>query len=135
METASNITNRTEAFPRSFEYMGTENEQVTYRWTISDTGIGMSEEFLKRVYEPFSQEQVDARSVYKGSGLGMTIVKSLVDKMGGTIHIKSREGIGTQFQITIRSISPGSAKRSVNRSCRYVRMCMDYIFFWQKIMS
>lgn len=42
---------------------------ITYRWTISDTGIGMSEEFLQHIFEPFSQEQADARSVYHGSGL------------------------------------------------------------------
>ena len=83
------------------DYMGSEAGRVTYRWTIADTGIGMSEEFLKRIYEPFAQEQIDARSVYKGSGLGMTIVKSLVDKMGGTIEIKSKEGEGTEFRITL----------------------------------
>lgn len=73
----------------------------TYRWTITDTGIGMIEGFLKRIYEPFAQEKNDARSVYHGAGLGMTIVKQLVEQMGGTIEITSKEGSGSQFVVTI----------------------------------
>ena len=73
----------------------------TYRWTISDTGVGMSQEFLQRVFEPFAQEKNDARSVYQGTGLGMSIVKSLVDKMGGTIEVSSQVGVGSTFVITI----------------------------------
>lgn len=73
----------------------------TYRWTISDTGIGMSEEFLKHIFEPFTQEKKDARSVYQGTGLGMTIVKNLVEKMNGSIEITSEMGVGSTFVITI----------------------------------
>ena len=73
----------------------------TYRWTISDTGVGMSQEFLQRIFEPFAQEKNDARSVYQGTGLGMSIVKSLVDKMGGTIEVSSQVGVGSTFVITI----------------------------------
>ena len=73
----------------------------TYRWTISDTGVGMSQEFLQRIFEPFAQEKNDARSVYQGTGLGMSIVKSLVDKMGGTVEVSSQVGVGSTFVITI----------------------------------
>lgn len=74
----------------------------TYRWTISDTGIGMSKEFMeKHLFEPFSQEKIDARSVYQGTGLGMTIVKSLVEAMGGSISVTSEEGVGSTFIIII----------------------------------
>ena len=73
----------------------------TYRWTITDTGIGMSEEFLAHIFEPFSQEKNDARSVYQGTGLGMSIVKRLLDKMGGTIAVTSQVGVGSTFTITI----------------------------------
>ncbi len=74
----------------------------TYRWTISDTGIGMSKEFMeKHLFEPFSQEKIDARSVYQGTGLGMTIVKSLVEAMGGSISVTSEEGVGSTFVIVI----------------------------------
>ena len=84
-----------------FEYLGMEENRVTYRWTIADTGIGMSQEFLVHIFEPFAQERSDARSVYQGTGLGMAIVKSLVDKMKGNIEITSEEGMGSTFVITI----------------------------------
>ena len=73
----------------------------TYRWRITDTGVGMNEEFLQHIFEPFTQERSDARSVYQGTGLGMTIVKSLVDRMGGTITVNSQEGVGSEFIIII----------------------------------
>ncbi len=73
----------------------------TYRWTISDTGVGMSREFLEHIYEPFVQEKNDARSVYHGIGLGMSIVKELIDQMGGSISIESEPGIGSTFIVAI----------------------------------
>lgn len=73
----------------------------TYRWTITDTGVGMSEEFLEHIFEPFAQEKNDARSVYHGTGLGMAIVKGLLDQMGGEISITSEEGVGSTFVICI----------------------------------
>ena len=76
-------------------------DRITYRWTIRDTGIGMSAEFLEHIFEPFAQEQTDARSVYNGTGLGMSIVKSLIDKMEGTIEVTSEPGEGTCFIITL----------------------------------
>lgn len=99
--------------------LGIADNIVTYRWTISDTGIGMSQEFLKRIFEPFSQEHADARSVYNGTGLGMSIVKALVDKMNGTIEVRSKEGEGTVFTITIpfeiaRETADAAAQESEN---------------------
>lgn len=73
----------------------------TYRWTITDTGEGMSEEFLNHIFETFAQEKNDAQSVYQGIGLGMAIVKSLLDQMGGTISVSSEKGVGSKFVITI----------------------------------
>ena len=69
--------------------LSSDSDTVTYRWTISDTGIGMSPDFLSRIFDPFTQEHSDARSVYQGAGLGMPIVKSLIEKMHGTIEIHS----------------------------------------------
>lgn len=77
-----------------------ENHAV-YRFTVQDTGIGMSEEFQQRMFEPFTQENAGARSVYGGTGLGMSITKSLVDKMGGTIGVESKQGVGTTYTITL----------------------------------
>lgn len=85
----------------------------TYRWTITDTGVGMSEQFLKNIFEPFTQEKNDARSVYHGTGLGMAIVKNLLDKMNGTIEVTSKEGVGSRFVITIPfEIAPAPAEQS-----------------------
>lgn len=78
-----------------------DEKTVFYICTISDTGIGMSPEFMEHLFDPFSQEKVDARSVYHGTGLGMSIVKSLVDKMNGTIEVESKQNVGTTFTITI----------------------------------
>lgn len=72
-----------------------------YRWTISDTGIGMSEEFLKHIFNPFAQERNTNENVQQGIGLGMSIVKGLLEQMGGTIEIASKEGVGSTFVITI----------------------------------
>lgn len=83
------------------ECLGKKDNTVTYRWTISDTGIGMSEEFVKHIYDPFVQEHYDARSVYQGTGLGMSIVKSLVDHMNGSIEVSSQVGVGTKFVLTL----------------------------------
>ena len=89
------------------------SDTVTYRWTISDTGIGMSPDFLSRIFDPFTQEHSDARSVYQGTGLGMPIVKSLVEQMHGTIEIHSQEGVGTTFLITLPfQPAPDSAPRT-----------------------
>ena len=85
----------------SLQCISTENDIVTYQWCIADTGIGMSEEFLKHIFEPFVQEKISSRSNYQGTGLGMAIVKSLLDRMNGTIKITSKEGVGTTFLITI----------------------------------
>ncbi len=70
-------------------------------FTCSDTGIGMSKEFQKHLFEPFTQESNDARSTYNGTGLGMAIVKNLLDKMGGTIDFSSEKDVGTTYHITI----------------------------------
>lgn len=77
------------------------DDTVTYRWTIADTGIGMSEDFLQHIFDPFTQENSDARSVYRGTGLGMSIVKGLIDRIGGQIEVSSRKGVGSVFTITI----------------------------------
>lgn len=78
-----------------------DENRVTYQAIISDTGIGMSKEFMEHMFEAFSQEHSDARSVYQGTGLGMAIVKGLVDKMGGTIEVTSELDVGSTFVVTV----------------------------------
>lgn len=74
---------------------------INARVTVADSGIGMSEEFLKTIFEPFAQENDhDARTQYKGTGLGMAIVKQLMDLFGGKIDIASKQGMGTTIVLT-----------------------------------
>lgn len=75
--------------------------RALFCFTIEDTGIGMTPEFLKHIYEPFAQESNDARSKFQGTGMGMPIVKSLIDMMGGTIEISSELGVGSTFNVQI----------------------------------
>ena len=76
-------------------------ERVLIDVTIKDTGIGMSEDFLKNIFQPFVQADQGARSQYKGTGLGMAIVKELLERMGGTIQIDSVENQGTTIHVVI----------------------------------
>lgn len=78
-----------------------KGNKVVYRFVVSDTGIGMSEEFLQHIFEPFAQANDDARSTFQGTGMGMPIVKALVEKMGGTIEVVSELGVGSSFIVTV----------------------------------
>ena len=83
------------------EEVSSTADTVVYRFTISDTGRGMSEAFQQKLFEPFSREEDPADTFYPGTGLGMSIVKKLVDKMGGTIAVQSRKGHGSTFIVTL----------------------------------
>ena len=83
------------------EIVSEQPEMMTMEFVCRDTGIGMSEAFQKRIFEPFAQEDVGSRTKYAGTGLGMPITKKLVEKMGGTISFESKEGAGTSFVIRI----------------------------------
>lgn len=72
-------------------------ETVTCRFSVTDTGIGMSEEFQKQMFDPFTQEHGENRSEFKGTGLGLSIVKRIVEQMGGKIRVESEKDIGTKF--------------------------------------
>ncbi len=77
------------------------NRQATLRFTISDTGIGMSEEFLPRIFDAFSQEDSSSTNKFGSTGLGMPITKSIVELMNGQIEVESEKGVGTTFVVTI----------------------------------
>lgn len=68
---------------------------------IADTGVGMSPEYLKNIFTPFLQESNETAETYGGSGLGLSIVKSLLDLMGGTISVHSEKGVGTKFVVCL----------------------------------
>ena len=78
-----------------------DGENAEFEFVCSDTGKGMSREFQKHMFEPFSQEEKGARTTFGGSGLGLSIVKKLVEKMDGQIQVESREGEGSTFTITL----------------------------------
>lgn len=78
-----------------------DDGRALFCFSFSDTGIGMAPEFLKHIYEPFAQEGDDARSKFQGTGMGMPIVKSLIELMGGTIEISSEVGVGSTFNVQI----------------------------------
>ena len=80
---------------------GEDDRYIVICYRISDTGIGMSEEFVEHIFEEFSQEESNARTQYKGTGLGMTITKRYVDLMGGSIFVESKKNEGSTFVVEI----------------------------------
>ena len=85
----------------SREIPSKQTSMPTLEFVCRDTGIGMTEAFQKRIFEPFAQEHAGSRTKFAGTGLGMPITKKLVEKMGGTISFESKEGTGTTFVIRI----------------------------------
>ena len=83
------------------EILSEQPEMTTMEFACRDTGIGMKDAFQKHIFEPFAQEHTGSRTKYAGTGLGMPISKKLVEKMGGTITFKSKEGVGTIFLIRV----------------------------------
>ena len=80
---------------------GSDSQHIVVRYTVSDTGVGISEEFLPHIFDEFTQEESDARTQYRGTGLGMAISKRYVELMGGTISVKSQKGVGSVFVIEL----------------------------------
>lgn len=91
-------------------------ESGCYRVIVSDTGIGMAPEFLEQIYDPFERERTQTISGIQGSGLGMAIVKNLVNMMGGTIQVESEVGVGTTFTVifTFKLVSARDAAAAEN---------------------
>ena len=90
--------------------------------TVADNGIGMSQEFLKHIFEPFERERTSTVSKVEGSGIGMGIVKKLVGLMGGTVEVESKIGVGSTFTVTIpcriASEEEAQAKRAADPADR-----------------
>ena len=86
---------------RIVEHQDAPEGYARYSFHIKDTGIGMSEEFQQHIFEPFTREQAATVSGIQGSGLGMAITKNIVDMMGGTISVKSKVGVGSEFTVDL----------------------------------
>lgn len=83
------------------EELGVDNDYAQFSFLVIDDGIGISEEFIHRIYEPFSREKNTTKSGVMGTGLGMAITRSIVNMMGGTIKISSLQGVGTTVTIML----------------------------------
>ena len=80
---------------------GADDRHMIVRYRVTDTGVGMTKEFMKHIFDEFSQEESSARTHYKGSGLGMAISKRYVDLMGGNISVESEKGKGSTFTVEL----------------------------------
>ncbi len=91
-----------------------DNKSV-FKFTMRDTGIGMSEDYIPKLFEPFSQEDFSTKTIYGSTGLGMSISKNIVEMMNGEIDVRSKKGEGTTFTVTLtleESANAGDAKAS-----------------------
>ena len=86
---------------RVTEKRGAPAGYARYEFCVKDTGIGMSEEFVAHIFEPFEREHNSTTSGVQGTGLGMAITKNIVDMMNGTILVKSKQGVGTEFTVSL----------------------------------
>lgn len=111
-------------------YPGTDEKHIIIRYVVQDNGIGMSEEFQKELFKPFSQEDdANARTKYKGTGLGMAITKKHIDMMGGSIAVESKKGVGTTFTVEIpleltEQVIQSKQKQSLHRDLTGVHVLM-----------
>ena len=83
------------------QYQGTDKERCLYEIRVKDTGIGMSPEFARKIFDPFERERTSTVSKTQGTGLGMAITRNIVDMMGGTIGIQTKQGKGTEFIVRL----------------------------------
>ena len=103
---------------------------ANFDFTIKDTGIGMSEEFVRRIFEPFERERNSTISKIQGTGLGMAITKNIVDMMNGSIRVKSEQGVGTEFVVSL-TFRLQNAKKEVQdipelKNCRALVVDDDF---------
>ena len=111
-------------------YPGADEKHIITRYVVRDNGIGMSEEFQKKLFDPFSQEDdANARTQYKGTGLGMAITKKYVDMMGGSIAVESKKGAGATFTVEIplelpEQVIPSEQKQHLHRDLTGIHVLM-----------
>ena len=115
---------------RITEKPGAPEGRAKYEFLIKDTGIGMSKEFVERIFEPFERETTSTISKIQGTGLGMAITKNIVDMMNGTIQIKSEPGVGTEITVsfTFRVHSGSQEPRDIPKlkGCRALVVDDDF---------
>ena len=104
-----------------------DDRHINVRYRIADTGIGMSEDFLPHLFEEFTRERSSTESKLNGTGLGMPIVKKLVDLMQGTIEVESQVGKGTKITVTLphRIAQEEDTKRIIEKAEGYDENCFQ----------
>ena len=111
-------------------YPGADEKHIITRYVVRDNGIGMSEEFKRKLFDPFSQEDyANARTLYKGTGLGMAITKKYVEMMGGSIAVESKKGAGSTFTVEIplelpEQVIPSEQKQHLHRDLTGIHVLM-----------
>ena len=114
-----------------------ESGYMIERIRVSDTGIGMSQDYLTKIFEPFTREQNTTKSKIAGTGLGMSIVKKYVDLLGGTINVESELGKGSTFTVTLkhRIADESYYEKNIWESLEQeVKSSKAGISFWRRIM-
>ena len=115
---------------RITERPGAPTGYASYEFCIKDTGIGMSEEFVSHIFEPFERERNSTISGIQGTGLGMAITKNIVDMMNGSIHVKSEQGVGTEFSVSFTFRLSAGPKEPVTipglKNCRALVVDDDF---------
>ena len=91
--------------------------------TVDDNGIGMSQEFQQRIFEPFERERTSTVSKVEGSGIGMGIVKKLGELMSGTVEVESKIGVGSTFTVTILCRIASKDEAQVKRDTTMTAQC------------
>ncbi len=115
---------------RITEKSGAPSGYANYEFYIKDNGMGMSQEFVKHIFEPFEREQNSTISKIQGTGLGMAITKNIVDMMNGTIEVKSEQGVGTEFTVSFMFRLHSEAKEPLEipelKNCRALVVDDDF---------
>lgn len=104
------------------------------RFVISDTGVGMSEDFMPHIFEPFSQEHTGSANSYGGTGLGLSISKSMIDLMGGKISVRSIQGVGTEFTVDVTLGLAEQDRQQYEEREETSREANDYDFTGKRIL-
>ena len=112
---------------RVAQVSGAPDGMGKYEIRVKDTGIGMSEEFVSRIFNPFERERTSTVSKIQGTGLGMAITKNIIDMMGGTIEVNSEKGIGTEFiiRLTLRLQSEHKAVKKITELEGFKALVVD----------
>ena len=123
LSNAIKFTNAPGSVSLSIERANVYGDQVTLRFSIRDTGIGIAESFIPKIFEPFTQEDSNRNNMYGSTGLGMAITKNIVELMNGMIQVKSEKGVGSEFIVTVtlkKCDAPDAAPETISSNDMYV---------------